>query len=172
MDLLSNNAAFFETTIHPFISPFDIEIKPSSRHNLINPFSRAAIPVAILGSDRFDVADVDATTLAFGPDAAPPAFDPTNPQVLLLDRRDVDRDGEMDLVSHYRTPETGIALGDTEACLVGETLDGTPFHGCDVITTLPGCGIGFELAILVPPLMWLYDRRRRRSASAIAAARC
>jgi hypothetical protein len=110
------------------------------------------------------VADVDVTTLAFGPDEAPPALDPTNPHVPLLAHRDVDRDGAKDLLSRYRTPETGIALGDTEACLMGETLDGRPFHGCDVITTVPGCGIGFELAFLLPPLMWLHDRRRRGSS--------
>jgi len=142
----------------------EIGIKPRSRHNLVNPFSRAVIPVAIFGSDRLDVADVDVTTLAFGPAEAPPALDPTNPQAPLFGHRDVDRDGEKDLVSRYRTPETGIALGDTEACLMGETLDGMPFHGCDVITTVPGCGIGFELAFLLPPLMWLHDRRRRGSS--------
>jgi hypothetical protein len=140
----------------------EIEVKPSSRHNLINPFSQGVIPVAILGSDRFDVADVDVTTLAFGPDQAPPASDPTSPQAPLLERRDVDRDGEEDLVSHYRTPETGIALGDREACLAGKTLRGRPFHACDAIKTVPGCGIGFELAFLLPPWMWLYDRRRSR----------
>ena len=66
----------------------------------------------------------------------------------------------LDLLGHFPTPETGIAMGDTEACLTGES-DGMPFGGCDDIETVLPCGIGFELAFLLPPLLWMYGRRRR-----------
>jgi subtilisin len=138
-----------------------VDIKPRSEANLINPKGNGVIPVAILGSDAFDVADVDVTTLAFGPSGAAPAFDLTHPLVYWLGHRDVNRDGNEDLLSYYRTQETGITIGDTEACLTGETVDSIPFEGCDAVTTTLVCGLGAELALLLPPLMWLWRRRRR-----------
>lgn len=119
---------------------------------------RSVIPVAILGSDTFDVADVDASTLAFGPDGAAPA----HPQGGQLS--DVNDDGLSDLLSHYRTQEAGIGFGDTEACVTGETLDGTPLAGCDNINTQPPCGRGFAVALVLPPLLLIGRRRRRKRA--------
>jgi len=86
--------------------------------------------VTIFGSDTFDVAYVDVTTLAFGPGGAAPTHQNVHFE-------DVNADGFTDLVSHYAIQETGIGFGDTEACLTGETLDGTPFQACDRISTLP-----------------------------------
>jgi len=108
-----------------------IDIKPGSDPNSINLSDEGVIPVAILGSDSFDVASVDATTLVFGPNGAAPAHC-HGPHV-----EDLDGDGFADLMAHYRTEETGIEYGTLVACLSGETLDGKAFSGCDAVRTVP-----------------------------------
>jgi hypothetical protein len=114
----------------------EIDIKPWSDPNSINPRSMGTVPVAIFGSDSFDVTDIDVTTLEFGPAGATPRHDLTDPLVYASHLEDANGDGYMDLVSHFRQKETGLAPGDTEACITGETTGGTPIEGCDSVRIL------------------------------------
>jgi hypothetical protein len=116
------------------VKPVDLDIKPGSDPNAVNPTARGILPVAILGSDALDVAVIDPTTLAFGPGEAAPLHSSGG------HAEDVDGDGYTDWVSHYRIEEVAVATGDTELCLTGETLDGIPIEGCDAIVTVPYVG--------------------------------
>jgi hypothetical protein len=139
-----------------------LDIRPGRDSNPVNPSARGVLPVAILGSVTFDVADVEGVTLAFGPDGATSAHDLSDPAEFADQLGDVDGDGFDDLVAHFRIRETGIAFGDTEACVTGETFDGTPFEGCDALRTVPDMdGDGLldveEATLGTDPLSWDSD---------------
>ncbi len=112
--------------------PVDIDIKPGSDPNGVNPRSRGKIPVAILTTPTFDALDVDPVTVAFGPNGAAIAH-------LQGHVSDVDGDGDLDLLLHFRIGETGIACGDSSADLTGQTFGGQLIIGSDAIKT-SGCG--------------------------------
>jgi hypothetical protein len=109
----------------------EIDIRPESETNPINPTSRGVVPVVLYGADDFDVTEIDASTLAFGPGEA--AVAPRNRPHF----DDLDADGYLDLLVHHRIASAGIGRGDVEACLRGETLDGLAFEGCDGVTPVP-----------------------------------
>jgi len=95
----------------------DLDIKPGSFPNSINTKKNGLTAVALLGSSTFDVTTVNVTTLRFGPDDAEPAHDLTVLATYVFHLEDVNYDGNTDLVSHYRAKDTGIAVGQTSACL-------------------------------------------------------
>lgn len=111
----------------------EIDIRPGSDKNRVNVSGRGAVPVAILGSPTFDPAEVDADSVCFGDAEAPGERDCTAEGGMGLE--DVDGDGVDDLVLRFRTQETGIDPGDTEACLTGSLFEGTSIEGCDSIRT-------------------------------------
>lgn len=108
----------------------EIDIKPGSDENPVNPKSKGVIPVAILGSSELDVHDIDQSTIEF----ATAAMDDHHG---VGHFEDVNGDGFTDLVLHFRTQETDIQYGDTEACLSAVLEDGCVLNACDNIRTVP-----------------------------------
>ena len=112
----------------------DIDIKPGSDPNSMDPDNLdAVITVAILTDQSFDATTVDQTTVRFGKMGTEAVKVHGNAH-----EQDVDKDGDTDLVFHFRFGDTGLACGDTEAKLTGETSAGTPIEGKDAIRTV-GC---------------------------------
>ena len=103
-----------------------VDVKPESGDNVI-PLPNGVIPVAILTTDAFDAASVDPAIVCFVHDCTEKHG--------TGHLEDVNRDGRPDLLLHYETEETEIALGDTQACLSGKTYGGLAIHGCDRIAT-------------------------------------
>jgi len=144
-----------------------IDIRPDSETNPIQLAGSSIVPVAILSSSPFDVLAVDVGTVYFGADPPDPArSDCTESHRRGHLGRDFDSDGVIDLLLHFDTSEPGIALGDETACSTGRTLDGRDLRGCDSIRVQPlSCGLGFEVALVVPLLGWLRARRRAHGAA-------
>jgi hypothetical protein len=102
----------------------------------INARKKGVVRIALFGSDTLDVDQVDVSWLRFGPGRAAPAHDLSDDFTYNDHRVDVDADGVMDLVMHFRVRESGIQAGDESVHLLGKTIDGQPFKGVDSIRTL------------------------------------
>ena len=77
---------------------------------------------------NFDATQVDFSTVEFGPGKAWPVHDGHV--------EDVNHDDIFDMVFHSNTQDTtGIACGDTDATLSGETFGGEAFTGTDSVKT-------------------------------------
>lgn len=117
---------FFVTLPPPPTIEVDIDIKPGSDPNSINLKSKGVVPVAVLTTDDFDASDVDPETVVFA--GAEPAR---------WVMEDVDGDGDMDMLFHFKTQDLNLDEDSTEATLTGETIDGIPIEGTDTVNIVP-----------------------------------
>ncbi len=125
-----------------------LDIKPQSCPNPINTKSKGVIPVAIMGTDDFDVLDVEIVSLQLAgvepihvdvEDVGTPSEPFIGKESCTEDCNELGPDGFLDLTIKFDKQEVLEALGDVEdgECLIleltGETTDGTSILGEDVI---------------------------------------
>jgi hypothetical protein len=111
-----------------------IDVKPGDALNPIEPLVPGAIAVAVLGSQQLDVTGIDTESLLFGPYRARMA------RSSVAHVADVNGDGWSDLVSQYRTLQTGLTFQSDEACIEGEVRGGASFQTCDTVSPAPDPG--------------------------------
>src|SRR5436190_1879963 len=90
----------------------------------INPRSKGVIPVVIFTTATFDATTVDPSTVRFGPGNASEAHGTGHIS-------DVDGDGDLDLMLHFRTQDAAIPCGATSATLTGQTFSAQAIQGTD-----------------------------------------
>ena len=134
--LALNNFAGGETSVVYFddvkltsVIEVDIDIKPGSYPNSINPKSKGKVPVAVLTTDDFNASTIDPDTVIFL-DATPVQWA----------TEDVDNDSDIDMIFHFKTQELDFDMlvdeGGEEypyAYLTGETFDVQLFEGKDTV---------------------------------------
>ena len=83
--------------------------------------SSATVHITIFGSESFPVSGVDLPALRFG-----------GAEVRQDHTKDVDNDGHLDLVLHFKVSDITIPVSG-DVCLEGQTLSGIRFSGCALI---------------------------------------
>lgn len=133
---LTDEAGTMDWTLFiEFTAPFrivDIDIKPGKMPNSVNRRSQGKIPVAILSESTFYApSEMNLKSLTFGRIGDEASLEKCNPA-----GEDVNADGLLDLVCHFRTPATGFQSGDTQGVLMGETIGGIKVKGADSVRVL------------------------------------
>jgi hypothetical protein len=110
-----------------------IDVKPGSDPNCINVNGHGVIPVAVLGSDTFDVTRIDQSSLLFG------GLDVRvrGNKGPLCSLEYSNGDAYLDLVCHFEDDTSSWVPGDGEATVTGNLFDLTEFEGTDTICVVP-----------------------------------
>jgi hypothetical protein len=104
------------------VAPVVIDIKPGNYPNSINLKSKGVAPVAVLTTSEFDASTVAPSTVILA-GASPVRWT----------MKDVDYDGDLDMLFHFKTEDLMLNENSTEAILIGSTQNGVPIKGTDTI---------------------------------------
>ncbi|MCH8316334.1 MAG: FG-GAP repeat protein [Planctomycetes bacterium] len=139
----------------------DLDIKPGSCPNPLNRNSHGMMPAAVLGTDDFDAAQIDISSVlisrtdGIGGSAVPNEGPPGPHSVLedvgtpfngeLCDCHELEGDGAVDLLMHFQTQEVveALELDDlppgtfVELTVTGVLRDKTPFSANDCVRLVP-----------------------------------
>ena len=117
--------------------------------------SRTLIEVLLYGSESDDV-----RRPRLGPNGAAPLFGLGGLARLVPGELDFDDDGQTDRLIYFDAAAAGVTEQAGSTCVRGR-LHRTPIEMCGDIVEADGCGEGFAIALIVPPLVWIGRRRRR-----------
>ena len=140
-----------DSTLTILPKPVIVDIRPASCFNPLNVYSKGVLPVTVLGTEEFDVNDIDIASVRLAgvapfrsnyQDVTSPESDDPN----ACGCADTCPDGYTDLMLKFRTTELAEVLTDIygeiirgdelEMTLTGALYDGSPIEGMDYITVV------------------------------------
>jgi hypothetical protein len=126
-----------EAPVYPQGTPAAIDIRPGDEPNTIQcRAGNQAISIAILTTPIFDALSVEHTTVMF--EGAGETHRDHKSGAALRHEEDVDGDGDLDLVLHFRLDDTYLTCYSRRAALHGFTYAGQQFSGTDLVQMIGG----------------------------------
>jgi len=87
-----------------------IDVMPGSNPSVINPNSKGVVPVAVLSNETFDATQILPESVRF----AEGRVASSNKGKLMANAEDVDKDGDDDMVFHFRTEDLQLREGGSK----------------------------------------------------------
>jgi hypothetical protein len=122
------------TGLKAAVTEVGILVKPHYRHgplpvNLVKGHGK--VKVAVLGSDTFDVATIDTSSLSFGATGDEDSLFGCKKEL-----KDVNKDGNLDLVCRFNVAYTGLTTASKTAVLKGKTKDSEDIQGTGTVKVI------------------------------------
>lgn len=112
--------------------PAEVDVAPGHPDRRLADRGSGPVPVALLSAPGFDAAAVDRRRVCFGDAEDPSQRDCSTTKVRI---RDVEGDGDEDLLLRFQRREAGIDRGDAAACLAFPLAGGGVYETCDAVRT-------------------------------------